>query len=457
MKKKTLLFSLCLICFVFLLTGCIQIKQILPEQEEIRLAPGDLVTAQINVLPNRAQNKKLSWTSSDDLVATVDQNGKVTAQGVGECTITVQSEKNESVSAQIDVVVLPHVQKIIAAETEFSLKPDQVQTISVQMSPQIVYNDSVKWSSSDETIAKVDQQGTVTACAEGKCIITVQSNDVPGVSAQVEVTVLPPPQSIKVNQESVSLTRGGSMNLSAQVMPENAYDRTLDWKSSNEEVATVDENGNLTAKSAGNCTVTVSSKVMPQISAEIAVTVTAPAYSYAGHQAAGVTYINGILIANKTYALPSDYNPGNNPQAVAALYEMFNAAKQEGITLFVKSGFRSYIDQYIIYNDWVAQDGQVNADRYSARPGHSEHQSGLAFDLNDVSQAFASSPEGIWLAANCHKYGFIIRYPQGKEHITGYIYEPWHVRYLGKELSQKVYDSGLCLEEYLGITSKYAY
>lgn len=458
--KKALLFVLSLICFAFFLTGCAGIKQILPEHEEIRLAPGDDETVQLTVLPNHAKSKKLSWTSSDDSVATVDQSGSITAQGVGECTITVQSKKKESVFAKVDVMVLPRVQKIVAGEAQLSLKPDQVETIALQMSPQNVYDDSVTWTSSDESVVKVDQFGAVTACAVGECTITVQSNDVPGVSTQVKVTVLPPPQSVQTNQESVSLTQGGSINLSAQVMPENAYDRTLEWKSSNEEIATVDENGNMTAKGAGNCTITVSSKVMPQISAEITVTVTvptpAPGYTKPTNSVTGVTYINGILIVNKTYALPYDYNPGDDPQAVAALYEMFHAAQQEGITLFVKSGFRRYIDQYYVYNDWVAQDGQVNADRYSARPGHSEHQSGLAFDLNDVSQAFAFSPEGIWLANNCHKYGFIIRYPQGKEHITGYIYEPWHVRYLGKELSQKVYDSGLCLEEYLGITSKYA-
>lgn len=461
MKKRALLFTMYVICCALVLTGCVRVEQLVPEQGELCLAPGDSAAVQVQVLPEDAHDKSVFWASGDELIASVDQDGVITAQNAGDCTVTVRAKGDGSVFAEIGVVVLPHVQQITAEETELTMKPGESQTVSVQMQPQVVFDDTVTWTSSDEKIAKVDQQGAVTAQGAGKCTITVRSVVVEDVFAQIEVTVLSLPRSVQANQESVSLTQGGSVGLSAQVMPEDAYDRTVEWKSSDETVAEVDGEGNVTAKGAGTCTITVSSKAVPQVSAEIAVTVAAPApapgYTRPGNSVTGVTYINGILIANKTYALPSNYNPGEDPEAVAALWEMFAAAQQEeGLTLFVKSGFRSYIDQYIIYNDWVALDGQAEADRYSARPGHSEHQSGLAFDLNDVSQAFASSPEGIWLAENCYKYGFIIRYPQDKEHITGYIYEPWHVRYLGKEVAKAVYESGLCLEEYLGITSQYA-
>lgn len=169
-----------------------------------------------------------------------------------------------------------------------------------------------------------------------------------------------------------------------------------------------------------------------------------------------ITYISGIMIVNKTYALPSTYNPGVDPTAQAALNEMFAAAlSNDGISLWVASGFRSYSTQNWLYNNYVRQDGQTAADRYSARPGHSEHQTGLAFDLNLVDDSFANTPAGQWLAAHCWEYGFIIRYPDGKEAQTGYKYEPWHVRYVGKEMAKAVFDSGLCLEEYLGITSVY--
>lgn len=172
----------------------------------------------------------------------------------------------------------------------------------------------------------------------------------------------------------------------------------------------------------------------------------------------GITYVDGVLIANKTYSLPSTYNPGGlTKECKAAFDEMAAAAKEEeGLTLTVCSGYRSYSYQKKLYNNYVDRDGQTAADRYSARPGHSEHQTGLAIDVNRASSKFTGTPEQIWLAANCYKYGFIIRYPEGKESITGYKYESWHVRYLGKDLAKKVYDSGLCLEEYYGITSEYA-
>ena len=136
---------------------------------------------------------------------------------------------------------------------------------------------------------------------------------------------------------------------------------------------------------------------------------------------------------------------------------MFAGAANEGISLWVASGFRSYDTQNWLYNNYVAMDGKAAADTYSARPGHSEHQTGLAFDLNIVADYFAFTQEGVWLANNCWKYGFIIRYPAGKDGVTGYKYEPWHVRYLGTDLAKSVYESGLTLEEYLGITSVYSY
>lgn len=170
----------------------------------------------------------------------------------------------------------------------------------------------------------------------------------------------------------------------------------------------------------------------------------------------GVVYVNGILIANKTYPLPESYYPGGlTGETESAYYEMQGDASAEGISIWCKSGFRSYVDQRIIYADYAQRDGNAAADRYSARPGHSEHQSGMALDLNSLDLSFADTNEGIWLKNNSWKYGFIIRYPEGKEGVTGYIYEPWHVRYVGKENAKAIYDSGLCLEEYLGITSSY--
>ena len=170
----------------------------------------------------------------------------------------------------------------------------------------------------------------------------------------------------------------------------------------------------------------------------------------------GITYVNGILIANKTYSLPADYNPGGIlPEAQAAFDEMKADAAKEGIYLSIVSGFRSYTYQGQLYSGYVNRDGKAAADTYSARAGHSEHQTGLAMDINNAGSSFNNTKEAKWLAANCVRYGFILRYPQGKEDITGYMYESWHVRYLGRELAKEVSDSGLTLEEFLCIDSKY--
>lgn len=171
----------------------------------------------------------------------------------------------------------------------------------------------------------------------------------------------------------------------------------------------------------------------------------------------GLTYINGVLVVNKTYSVPQDYAPGDlTPECKEAFDELAAAAARDGFNIYVLSGYRSYETQTGLYNRYCARDGQEKADTYSARPGHSEHQTGLAIDVNSVSYSFASTPEGQWIAANSYKYGFIVRYGQNKESLTGYAYEPWHIRYVGVAMAQAVYDSGLCLEEYLGISSVYA-
>ncbi len=170
----------------------------------------------------------------------------------------------------------------------------------------------------------------------------------------------------------------------------------------------------------------------------------------------GITYVDGIMIANKTYSLPEGYDPGIRKEAADALAEMQEAAAAEGISLFVVSGYRSYQTQKTVYAGWADRDGEEQADTYSSRAGHSDHQTGYTFDLNSLEQSFAYTKEGIWLAEHCDEFGFIIRYPEGKEMYTGYVYEPWHVRFVGKEKAEILTESGLSIEEYYGITSVYA-
>ena len=171
----------------------------------------------------------------------------------------------------------------------------------------------------------------------------------------------------------------------------------------------------------------------------------------------GVTYIDGYLVVNKTYSLPSSYGSDLTSQTKTAANEMFAAAKLEGLNIYISSGYRSYATQKRLYNNYVNRDGKEKADTYSARPGHSEHQSGLAFDVNQINDSFNNTPEAKWLANNCYKYGFILRYPEGKTNETGYKYESWHFRYVGKELAQMLYNNGdwITMEDYFGITSEY--
>ena len=132
-----------------------------------------------------------------------------------------------------------------------------------------------------------------------------------------------------------------------------------------------------------------------------------------------------------------------------------DAAKQ-GINIFAISDYRSYDYQKKVYAGWVSLYGS-EADNISARPGNSEHQLGLAIDVNSLDYSFGVTAEGKWLRAHCAEYGFVIRYPSHEsKKYTGYSYEPWHIRYLGVDTATKVYESGLCLEEYLGVDSKYS-
>lgn len=185
----------------------------------------------------------------------------------------------------------------------------------------------------------------------------------------------------------------------------------------------------------------------------------------------GIASVDGNIIVNKTYSLPKDFKPTNpysytdkdwaiemiDKDATNAFKSMQSDATAIGLNIYIASGFRGYNSQERIYNNYVTKDGQDAADTYSARPGYSEHQSGLCFDLNSVNDSFANTNEGKWVNDHAHLYGFIIRFPQGKETETGYQYESWHLRYVGENLAKKLYNNGnwISLEEYYGLSSKY--
>ena len=191
-------------------------------------------------------------------------------------------------------------------------------------------------------------------------------------------------------------------------------------------------------------------------------------------------YENIMALVNKSYYLPETYIPTDlvranveysfgdeqvekallRAEAAIALEEMFLAAQNEGIELFAVSGYRSYERQEVVFDAEVAANGQEAAAEAVAYPGTSEHQTGLAMDISsrsvglNLTQEYENTIEGQWLAANAHLYGFILRYPKGKEEITGYKFEPWHFRYVGKAYAGKIYEENLTLEEFFDIVKE---
>ena len=171
------------------------------------------------------------------------------------------------------------------------------------------------------------------------------------------------------------------------------------------------------------------------------------------------------VLVNKYYALPQDYVPqlerlGNTygsgslrAEAARAFREMADQAREDGVTLRSVSAYRSYKTQKNTYNRYLKQYQQSTVDTFSARPGHSEHQTGLALDINVASSQahFENTPAFAWLKAHCAEYGFILRYDLGKDSITGYRFEPWHYRYVGQEIAKTCMDQGISYEEYLSL------
>ncbi|MBM7619375.1 LAS superfamily LD-carboxypeptidase LdcB [Bacillus tianshenii] len=182
---------------------------------------------------------------------------------------------------------------------------------------------------------------------------------------------------------------------------------------------------------------------------------------------------NILLVVNKNQALPADYVPADltipnvafsfegdyekkylREEAARALEDLFAAATSENVELFAVSGYRSYETQYGVYNSYVKKWGEEKTNTFSAIPGHSEHQTGLTMDISsrsnalDLTEEFGETPEGQWVKQNAYKHGFIIRYPKGKEVVTGYQYEPWHLRYVGKEVAEYIHKHDITLEEF---------
>ncbi|HLR54278.1 MAG TPA: D-alanyl-D-alanine carboxypeptidase family protein [Pseudogracilibacillus sp.] len=183
-----------------------------------------------------------------------------------------------------------------------------------------------------------------------------------------------------------------------------------------------------------------------------------------------------LAIANKEHALPEDYEPEDlvtpdipfpfdedlpkkhlRQVAADAIEDLVEAGEEDGVSIWGQSGFRSYDRQVELFESYAEEHGEDEANTYSARPGESEHQTGLVMDVTsedidfDINEDFADTEEGKWLKDHAHEFGFIIRYPEEKEDITQYQYEPWHIRYVGKQAAETIYENEATLEEYFDV------
>ncbi len=427
----------------------------------------------------------LSYVSADASVASVSLDGKITGVSDGKTEITVSSgELSDSI---IVIVKKDIIEKLDVSLAALSLDGGEEQKVTAKLTPSDAKDVSLSWKSADTEVATVDKDGNIKGVNTGETTVTV-TDSVTGLSKDISVTVngLELPDSMEFDKKSVTLEKGDVYNSVLKFTPEDITNTSAIYYTSDATIASVTNEGVITAKAAGTCTIEAYYENNYSLVATMEVTVidsfpiiseetttpetpkpetskpqtsepSAPSYngSHKMEVIDGITYFDGVMIANKTYTLPASYNPGVQPVAMDAFYDMQAAAAADGISLWILSSFRSYEDQDVIYNRYVAQDGRDAADTYSSRPGHSDHQTGYTFDLNSLEQDFQYDPAGKWLDKNCYKYGFIIRYPKGKESSTGYMYEPWHVRYIGVDLATKVTQSGLSLEEYFGITSQY--
>jgi len=191
---------------------------------------------------------------------------------------------------------------------------------------------------------------------------------------------------------------------------------------------------------------------------------------------AAASDVNSVaVLVNKEFGLPDNYNPTDlvypnvrftfkekiekrmmRSEAAKALENLFEGAEKDGVYLAGVSGYRSHKTQTALFNRYVQRDGEEKAKTYSAVPGHSEHETGLSIDVSGsdgkcaAEDCFGGTKEADWLAQHASEYGFIIRYPEGKDSITGYKYEPWHIRYVGVDIASEIADRGITLEEYYG-------
>ncbi len=313
-----------------------------------------------------------------------------------------------------------------------------------------------KGSLKQDAVIETDRIGTTKV----EVVLDQGGND-KTFSFDVEVVDTTPPV-IEIS-DNFSVIKGGHLDLASEAKVKDNSGENI--------VADIAGHVDINAEGEYPITIKASDSSGNAVTKDVTVTVIDPAnvegditYTTAkGFQAkreGGVTTIDGAVMVNKTYPVPEEYGPWDlTPETYEAYYELINAAASEkGYNLFAIDTFVSYYTQKSYYDNQVWTYGHDAAEARIARPGHSEHQTGLAIDINWTDESFGNTDEGKWLSDNCWKYGFIMRFPKGKEVETGFGYQPWHIRYVGKDLAEKLYNGGdwLTMEGYFGVSSVYA-
>lgn len=357
-----------------------------------------------------------------------------------------------SCSSKMDIAINENMESEYGKELESSLLFDQEKSDENLTVKEIKDYDNKKLGEQEITVVFAVEDKT----QEEKVKVTVKDTKAP---------------EIKLKRESVEITAGDGFNPASNIesvkdpidgdikksdnskINKNGYIivSDVDTKTVKDgykvKVTAYDVNGN---KAEKEYTVNVKAKPEESVNPPTANAGSGGYDSNSDPYQAEPYYVNGILLVNKKHPLPPSFG-ALDPTAAAALAQLQSAAQNAGHAIPTMSGFRTYDYQVTLYNRYVAQDGQAAADTYSARPGFSEHQTGLVFDVGAIDNNFGNTAAGRWLRDHCHEFGCIIRYPQGKENITGYMYEPWHIRYVGVSVAAEIYQRGITLEEYLGV------
>ncbi len=233
-----------------------QVTEIALSETSASLWVGETKTITATALPTTASNTSVEWSSSDDNVATVSSEGVITANGEGTCIITCTAADGYGTKSTCEITIKQQVTEIALSETTASLWIGDTKTITATVSPTTASNTSVEWSSSDENIASVSSEGVITANGEGSCIITCTAADGYGTKSICEVTVKQQVTEIALSETNASLWVGETKTLTATVSPTTASNTSVEWSSSDDNVATVSPDGIITAKGEGTCTIT---------------------------------------------------------------------------------------------------------------------------------------------------------------------------------------------------------